>query len=158
MEVLPCRRKEKDLKKIIGTLSMIVMGFLFIMLLLRYNVGIMKHDSLVTSIEMNVRTVVGDHFSVGTRVNPKGINIIDLQSFEVDFNDMMKAFSTSNVAGEKSKLKYLVEVGKNSQKIVYIDDVKENEKILAVMVTYKLEDRNFNLRYVLEELDDMKRR
>ena len=96
------------------------MGFLLIMLLLRYNIGIMKHDSLVTSIEMNIRTVVSDHFSVGTRINAYGIDISDLQAFEVEFNDMMKNYSTSNVAGKKSKLQYMVEVGKNGQRIVYM--------------------------------------
>lgn len=146
------------MKKIIGTLSFIVMGFLLIMLLLRYNIGIMKHDSLVTSIEMNIRTVVSDHFSVGTRINAYGIDISDLQAFEVEFNDMMKNYSTSNVAGKKSKLQYMVEVGKNGQRIVYMDDVREQERILAVKVSYELEGREYNLRYVLEELDDMKRR
>lgn len=107
---------------------------------------------------MNIRTVVSDHFSVGTRINAYGIDISDLQAFEVEFNDMMKNYSTSNVAGKKSKLQYMVEVGKNGQRIVYMDDVREQERILAVKVSYELEGREYNLRYVLEELDDMKRR
>ena len=52
----------------------------------------------------------------------------------------------------------MVEVGKNGQRIVYMDDVREQERILAVKVSYELEGREYNLRYVLEELDDMKRR
>lgn len=146
------------MKKIIGTLTMIVLGFLLIILLLRYNIGMTKHDSLVTSLEMNIRTVVADHFSNGARVQPKGINVTDLEAFESSFNSMMKSYSTSNVAGNKSKLQYLVEVGNTGQRIEYIQNVKENDKILGVKVSYELDGRDYNLRYVLEELADTGRR
>ena len=146
------------MKKIIGTLLLIVFGFLAIFLLVRLNVGTLKHDSLITGLEQNIKTVVSNHLSMGTRVGSSGTAITDLPAFEKDFNEMMKEYSTSNVINKDTMLEYIVLSSSGKQEIVALPMVKHTDLVKGVKISYVHEDKEFNLRYILEELQKGKTR
>lgn len=146
------------MKKIFSTMTLMVLGFLAILLLTKQNKAILEHDSLINSLEMNIKTVVFNHFSVGVRVGDKDAIVTDFNNFENDFYSMMDKYVTANLPEEDSMIKYMVFQNGYEHKLKKISDLEADDKVYAVNISYVYGGQEFRMRYVLEEMEPLTNR
>lgn len=140
------------MNKIMATLLLLVFSFLLIFLLVKTNLGITKHDAVITSLEKNISSSLNSHFALGYRNLSTGISVADVKSFENQLGSLMTEHSTVKL--EKSndlKIDYLVEKKDGSQSIQTLTTLKNDMKIKAVKIYYQFEGSEYVVRYVIDE-------